>query len=220
MIDFLQGKVAGIDQAKMQAVLEVGGVGLKFFASQKTINLLSSIPEGQTCKIFTYLSFSQEDIKLYGFSSVEERLIFELFSSVKGVGGRSSLSLINALSLEDIILALETKDPDTFTRAQGIGRKTAERIVLELKSKTSELTRMSGFFTEKSSNKLNNKLDEDLNINKLIKEVSEILLALGYTKKEVDSSIEANRKEMNKISMNSKQVSPDAVLKLCVNWLS
>lgn len=114
-------------------VVECGGVGMKCFASTSTITQLSSV--GTEVTLLTYMSVKEDAIDLYGFLSQNELDAFKLLVSVNGVGPKAAMSVLSALTTEKLSLAVSCGDVKSIQAAQGIGKKTAERIVLELKDK-------------------------------------------------------------------------------------
>lgn len=115
------------------AVVEAGGLGLKIFANVRTLEKLPHA--GAEVKFFTYFYLREDGPELYGFLSPEELNFFELLNSVAGVGPKSALSILGVADLKSLAAAIKEGRPDLLTRASGIGRKTAERIILELKNK-------------------------------------------------------------------------------------
>lgn len=114
-------------------VVECGGVGMKCFASTSTIAQLSSV--GTEVTLLTYMSVKEDAIDLYGFLSQNELDAFKLLISVNGVGPKAAMSVLSALTTDKLSLAVSCGDVKSIQAAQGIGKKTAERIVLELKDK-------------------------------------------------------------------------------------
>lgn len=114
-------------------VVECGGVGMKCFASTSTITQLSSV--GTEVTLLTYMSVKEDAIDLYGFLSQNELDAFKLLISVNGVGPKAAMSVLSALTTDKLLLAVSCGDVKSIQAAQGIGKKTAERIVLELKDK-------------------------------------------------------------------------------------
>jgi Holliday junction DNA helicase RuvA len=114
------------------AVVEAGGVG---FACRTTANTLSSLQKGAEVRLFTYLHVREDAVELFGFGGQDELRAFKLLISVSGVGPKAALSILSALSPQDLVLCVAGGDSKSLTRAQGIGAKIAQRIVLELKDK-------------------------------------------------------------------------------------
>lgn len=114
-------------------IIEAGGVGYKIFTSMGTLEAAGQ--QGNEFKAYTHLYVREEIMSLYGFATQEELGMFELLLTVSGVGPKAALSLLSAVSPSKFGLAVITDDTKTLTRAQGIGAKMAQRIILELKDK-------------------------------------------------------------------------------------
>jgi Holliday junction DNA helicase RuvA len=132
MIYSLKGTVLG--SGSNFAIIGVGGVGLKVFMAA---SLLSRLPKGQETLLFSHLHVREDALDLFGFASTEELEFFELLIGVSGVGPRSALAILDVAELKELCAAIESSRPDLLTRASGVGRKTAERIIIELKGKVS-----------------------------------------------------------------------------------
>ncbi len=120
------------------AVLDVGGVGYKLTISGTTYDSMPpnrSVKEPPTVLLYTYLAIREDDIELFGFASETELSSFKLLLTVSGVGPKAAMSILSLLSPEKFALAVCTEDKKTISKANGIGPKTAARIVLELKDK-------------------------------------------------------------------------------------
>ena len=130
MFYYVKGPVAHI--APYLAVIDCGGVG---YACHTTANTLSYLKKGEVTKLYTYLHVREELFDIYGFSTEEERSFFELLIGVSGVGPKAALSILSATSPEGLAMSIITGDEKALTVAQGIGKKIAQRIILELKDK-------------------------------------------------------------------------------------
>ena len=130
MISRLSGTV--IDISDKFAVLDVHGVGYKIACSPDT---LASLRLDELASVYTYLAVREDALDLYGFTSDEDRGFFELLISVSGIGPRSALGILGIASVENLKQAIGTGDTGYLTKVSGIGRKTAEKIVLELRDK-------------------------------------------------------------------------------------
>lgn len=119
-------------------VVENSGIGFKCFTSLTTVKNLGKI--GSTVNLYTYLSVKEDALDLFGFSTIEELNSFKLLITVSGVGPKAAVSVLSELSPEKLALAIASSDVKSITKANGVGRKTAERIVLELKDKTGSLS--------------------------------------------------------------------------------
>jgi Holliday junction DNA helicase RuvA len=115
------------------AVIEAGGLGLKVFAPTRTLGAIRATDE--IVKLFTYFNVRESGMELYGFLSEEELIFFEMLISVSGVGPKSALAILDVAKLDELAAAIKEGRPDLMTRASGVGRKTAERIIVELRNK-------------------------------------------------------------------------------------
>jgi Holliday junction DNA helicase RuvA len=159
MIYSVSGKLA-LKESNF-AVVEVGGVGLKLFVSKQTIEALPAVGTGVT--FYCHLHVREDALDLFGFTSPDELDFFEMLISVSGVGPKSALSILDTAPLGELSAAIKEGRPDLLTRAAGIGRKTAERVIVELRSKVQ--SSKSGAVVEKMQT------DSDL---------VEALTSLGY----------------------------------------
>lgn len=117
------------------AVIDCGGVG---YACRTTTNTLSQLKIGEKAKLLTYLSVREDAVELFGFYDAAELNCFRMLISVSGVGPKAALSILSGMTPQAFALCVASGDSKTLTNAPGIGRKTAERIVLELKDKVSK----------------------------------------------------------------------------------
>ena len=133
MIHSVRGELLG--KGLGFVVVEVGGIGLKVAVTDATLQSLGEA--GSAVALFTRLIVKEDALDLYGFRTNEERTFFEMLISVSGVGPRSALAILTVGALADLTAAIAEGRPDLLTQAGGIGRKTAERIIVELRSKVS-----------------------------------------------------------------------------------
>ena len=134
MYAYLKGVVA--DKGANELVLDVGGVGYLLSCSMTTLQ--ETPPIGETMKAYTYFSVREDAMELFGFATPEEKSMFLRLLSVSGVGPNLALSILGAMPLRDLTLAIVTGDAAALSRAPGVGKKTAQRIALELKEKVME----------------------------------------------------------------------------------
>ena len=130
MYAFMKGTVAQLFDDSL--ALDVGGVGYEIFAPTGTLSRLS---EGKEAVLYTHLVVKEDEMSLFGFLSQEEKAMFRRLISVSGVGPRMGLGVLSVLSPAEAALAIATGDDSAFSRVSGIGKKTAQRIILELKGK-------------------------------------------------------------------------------------
>lgn len=127
---YLNGTVAAME-ANL-AVIDCGGVG---YACYTTSYTQSQLAVGRAAKLYTYCSIREDAVDIFGFSSVQEKTCFERLLGVTGVGPRAALSVLSSMTPEQFTLAVVTGDEKALTAAPGVGRKLAQRILLELKDK-------------------------------------------------------------------------------------
>ena len=130
MFYYLNGTVSEIGQSSV--ILDVGGVGFEVNTSLQTI---SDLKIGSQAKLYISESVGESNYDLYGFSELKEKRFFQLLISVSGVGPKAAISLLSSLRTDSLILAIVNDDIKTLTAAPGIGKKIAQRILLELRDK-------------------------------------------------------------------------------------
>ena len=159
-------------------VIDVNGVGYKIFMSQKGIETLDEI--GNIVKVYTYYYVREDNISLYGFTTNEELRMFELLLSVSGIGAKSAITMLSAISPSEFAISVISNDTSKLTKVPGIGNKTAARIILELKDKLK---------TEQAIEK-EEKTEEVVSKQEINEEALAALQVLGYNKKEVEKILE------------------------------
>lgn len=130
MYYYVNGTVAEIDAGL--AVIDCGGVG---YACATTNYTLAQLKKGAQAKLYTYLNVREDAMELFGFADQSELRSFKLLIGVSGVGPRAALSILSAVTPQQLALAVVTEDEKALTAANGIGKKTAQRVILELKDK-------------------------------------------------------------------------------------
>lgn len=131
MIASIQGKVSLLDIDAGYAILVVAGIGYKVFAPQQTLARMGH----DEVFLHTHLVVREDLLSLYGFATAPERNLFETLLKISGVGPRTALSILSTLSIDNLQNAVVGERPDILTRVPGIGKKTAQKILLELKDK-------------------------------------------------------------------------------------
>ncbi|MFR8233283.1 MAG: Holliday junction branch migration protein RuvA [Clostridia bacterium] len=159
-------------------VIDVGGLGYKVFMSSIGMEKLGNI--GDKVKVYTYYRVREDDISIYGFNTNEELRMFELLLSVSGVGAKTALTMLAVCSPSEFALSVISDDVATLTRIPGIGPKSAQRIILELKDKLKKEENIS------KTNDLQVKAAV-MDDNK-VQEAISALQVLGYNKKEIEKA--------------------------------
>ena len=151
MIAFVKGNLADVESDRV--IIDVGGIGYNVFVSSYTIGRLPL--EGNVVKLYTYLNVKEDLMQLYGFLTKDELRIFKLLIAVNGIGPKGGLGILSYLTPDDLRFAVMANDVKAISAAPGIGKKTAEKLILELKDQlgTIETTeavdaeRITGNFT-------------------------------------------------------------------------
>jgi len=133
MFYYLEGNVTVM--AQNLAVIDIGGVG---YACMTTLNTLSHLESGKKARLYTYCNVKEDAFDIYGFYNISEKRAFEQLLSVSGVGPKAALSILSSASPESLALAIIGDDESALTIAPGVGKKLAQRIILELKDKVSK----------------------------------------------------------------------------------
>ena len=169
--------------AYIKGTLEIktAGIGYKIFMSETAIDKLGNI--GTQVKIHTYLRVREDDMSLYGFNTNEELRMFELLLSVSGVGAKSAIVILSNITPSSFALAVITDDVGKLKKLPGIGPKTAQRIILELKDKLKAVE-------DTDKGELEEILSKKESDGQKIAEAMSALQVLGYTRKEIENVFE------------------------------
>ena len=165
MINFIEGKV--VDKQDGYVVIENNQIGYEIFVSNFTQNKLPF--ENEMARLFTYMSVREDGITLYGFFSKEEKDMFLKLISVSGIGPKMAMGILSNISIVDLTNAIFRQDIKMLCTVKGLGKKTAERLLVELKDKTLPTSTMVE--------------SEDVNMN-YIDEATDALVSLGVGKNE------------------------------------
>lgn len=173
----IEGKITYTDPNFV--VVQCGGVGFKCFTSLNTVKNVGSV--GKNINLFTYLAVKDDALDLYGFIDSAELEFFKLLISVSGIGPKAAISLLSELTPDQLAISIASGDYKTLTKAQGIGKKTAERAILELKSK------MSGFQTSSGNSDFGS--IQSVTENSTTFEAVEALVALGFNQSDATVAV-------------------------------
>lgn len=164
---------------KNYVVIDVGGLGYKIFMSENSIDSLGNI--GDIIKVFTYYKVREDDVSIYGFKTQEELRMFELLLSVSGVGAKSALVMLSCIEPSEFAIAVISNNIKLLTQIPGIGTKSAQRIILELKDKLK---------SEQSSEQIEESKAKSAKINENVQEAISGLMVLGYSRKDIEKAFE------------------------------
>ena len=177
MISLIKGTVVEKSEGEIILLLSSGIA----FSLHCSINTLSNLPaKTQECTLHTHLHVREDTLELYGFSSLEERYMFRQLISVSGIGPKGALLVLSSMSLSELRLAILTSDAQALSRAPGIGKKTAQRISLELKDKLTK----DALSDDNSSILDANDLQQPQTANDHLNEAMQALRSLGYSPQE------------------------------------
>lgn len=130
MIASISGKA--IQLTKETVIIDINGLGIEVFVPKP---LLSETEAGDLLYLYTYMLVREDNISLYGFASLEEKQLFLQFLAVGGIGPKLSLSILSSLSIDNIRSAILSEKPDYFSRVPGVGKKTAQKIIIQMQGK-------------------------------------------------------------------------------------
>lgn len=161
-------------------ILDVQGVGYRIFTPKSVLEKLP--PAGNSLKFYCYMNVRENGTELYGFLSETERKMFELLTSVSGVGPKTAARVLDVASIEQVAGAIHAGQAELLTKASGVGRKTAERVVIELRGK------MEGFADKDIAKTM------ELNVD-----ITEALSNLGYSKSDAREALKKIDPELTKL---------------------
>lgn len=170
MISYIIGDVRSISESEF--VIENNNIGYLIKSSLSTLSLIELNNE---YKIYTSLQVREDDMSLYGFYSKDELEMFLLLTSVSSIGPKNAIGILSSLEVDDIKLAIIESDIDKLTKAKGIGKKTASRIILELMDKIKQMPDI-----KTDSKKTLTNVNEDIDVAR------EALINLGYAQNDID----------------------------------
>ena len=200
MFYYVEGLVSHVEQGL--AVIDCGGVGYACHTSQNT---LSNIQMGEKARLYTCLHVREDIFELYGFADQEELNCYKMLTSVSGVGPKAALAILSVAPPSQLALAIITEDEKLLTQAQGIGKKIAQRIVLELRDKMSK-----GQLETRASAGNNIVMPEKGSINH-IQEAVAALMVLGYSQAEAFKAMEG---------LNSEGMDAESIIRYCLKKLA
>ncbi len=197
MISFIKGNIEILKEGLI--IIENNGIGYKVNVSEKLYSYLYK--NRQNVKIYTFMNVKEGEISLFGFLTLDELQLFERLITVSGVGPKGAIALLNVMTPQEIITAIITSDIKALSSGQGIGKKIAQRIALELKDKVDISDAIN----------IEPQVINDIEEDDTTKETLEALIALGFTRQEIVKSIN---------SIEDKNISVDKMISLCLKKLS
>lgn len=204
MLSYIIGEVAEISADTV--VIENNGIGFNIKTSAMTIDSLP--PVGDMVRIYTYLHVREDAMQIFGFLSKDELEVFKLLLNVNGIGPKGALGILSAISTDDLRFAVLSDDVNLIKSCPGVGAKTAQKLIIELKDKL----RLEDAFemTVNNNNKKNTVQDNTVIV---MNEAVEALVSLGYSSKD---AIAAVKKVENIQNKNSEQILKEALKGLAI----
>lgn len=183
MLAYIKGQLA--IKARGYIVIDVGGLGYKVFMSDLAMENIGKV--GDSVKVHTYYRVMEDDISIFGFSTQEELRLFELLLQVSGVGAKTAITMLGTIEPSDFAIAIISNDINTLKKLPGIGVKTAQRIVLELKDKLKKEQQIEELsIANQKSKEIKKAIEKDSKIE----EAFTALQVLGYNNKEIEKAME------------------------------
>ena len=184
MIAYVKGEL--VQKQIGYVVIDVGGLGYKIFMSEPSIDEIGNI--GEIVKVHTYYRVSEDDISLFGFNTQEELRMFELLISVSGIGAKTAIAMLACIEPSQFAIAVISDDINTLKKIPGVGPKSAQRIVLELKDKMKKEQQIAELTNASLEQK--SKVKKIIVADSKVQEATDALQVLGYTKKDVEKALE------------------------------
>ncbi len=211
MISYLKGakiEITKTTQNRLFLILDVNDIGYEMQISTRFAHKLES-ESNEPIQVFTHLQVQEDKQILYGFPSAAERDLFRQLTAVSGIGMQLGIALIDTLGISDLVGAIVTSNIPALTKTPGVGKKTAERIALELKTKLAQWRKISGMEIEQPEAVFSPKpeIKEDLEMT---------LLALGYTNEEIEQVIAA----LSQDNLLLKNPNVEEWIRSAIAWLS
>jgi holliday junction DNA helicase RuvA len=179
MFSFIKGEIVDISHDSLE--VECMGIGYKVFASSQT---LGSLQVGEGAKVFTHMVLRENDVYLVGFESRRDMNLFKLLTSVSGVGPKVALSILSIGPSDYVARSIATGDTAAISKASGVGKRTSERIIIDLKDRIAKLGEFDHIYDEGAG--ASKKPARKSAVDDTQKEAFDALIVLGYSKKEVD----------------------------------
>ena len=200
MYAFIEGQVC--EKGTNELIILAGGVGYRIGCSMNTLQAAPAV--GETMRCYTILSVREDAMELYGFATKEEQRMFRSLTSISGVGSKMALAILGSMPLKDLSLAILLGDITALSRAPGVGKKTAQRIALELKDKISQADVESVSGTSGAPSGVLSQSDN-------VTEALEALIALGYTSTEARNALS---------QVKDSSASPDELIRLALRAMA
>ena len=191
-----------------KVILDVSGIGYEIHTSLSALELIGK--KGEIATVYTTLVHKEDQMTLFGFQSLIEKELFNLLFSVSGIGPKTALTLLNNLTVSEISYSILNEDVSHLKKSQGIGEKTAGRIILELKEKIKNWKHLPVAYSEnlKSNGLKNPNLEQPL-----LNDARSVLQSLGYSNQEINQAI-------SNTESNGNHKDSESVVHAALKWLA
>lgn len=203
MISYIRGELIAIEEEKV--IVEVNGVGFGIFMPAQSMNLLPTI--GEEVKLHTYMNVREDAMQLFGFLTKDDLNVFKLIIGVSGIGPKGGLSILSELSPDELRFAVMSHDVKAISASQGIGKKTAEKLIIELKDKLS----IEDVLQRVEDSETRTSVSANHQDNQIQAEAIQALVALGYGNSEALRAVK-------KVDI-TEETSVEDVLKLALKYI-
>ncbi|MDR0853477.1 MAG: Holliday junction branch migration protein RuvA [Clostridiales Family XIII bacterium] len=205
MIAYISGRL--LERLESSVVVDTGGIGYEVFVPQSSAVYLRK--KGDELVLHTVQIVKEDDISLYGFEDTNTLKLFRKLITVSGVGAKAGLAILSALSTDDVVKAIVFEDSAMLTMANGIGKKSAERIILELKDKLSDISGVIGGAKGASGVKMAAGSDGQEGTSNIAGDAIEVLISLGYSRAVAASAVMG-------VGVEAETVSTEELIKLAL----
>ena len=203
MISYIRGELISIEEEKV--IVEVNGVGFGIFMPAQSMNLLPTI--GEEVKLHTYMNVREDAMQLFGFLTKDDLNVFKLVIGVSGIGPKGGLSILSELSPDELRFAVMSHDVKAISASQGIGKKTAEKLIIELKDKLS----IEDVLQRVEDSEARTSVSANHQDNQIQAEAIQALVALGYGNSEALRAVK-------RVDI-TEETSVEDVLKLALKYI-
>jgi Holliday junction DNA helicase RuvA len=204
LIAYLEGRL--VDKSPTQLVLDINGVGYEVKIPLSTFDKLGE--NGSKAKILTYQYVREDTLQLFGFATIEEKNLFELLITITGIGPKTALGILSSISVNDFQRSIVSEDLDSLTSISGIGKKSAQRLIVELKEKIGgEEFRFKKDMGLKDRSELI-----------LVEEALKALVSLGFNKASAKEAVGKAKSESNLKMHSQKKLGLEELIKKALKY--
>ena len=203
MISFVRGTLSAVTENSVE--MDTGSFGFEIFVPTSVLDRLP--PVGEDTELYTHLNVKEDEMSLYGFQTKDEREMFRLLITVSGIGPKGALGILSVMSPTDLRFAILSGDAKTISKSPGIGPKTAQRMIIELKDKVDLESSVDGFRAENAGNDASKFTEEEAGAKS---DAILVLTALGYSNSDALRAVQY----INPSGKSAEEIVKEALKKL------